>query len=105
MSCGLLPTVSCCLPHYLTGEYPGDYGWNGAGLGLARDPKTFERLRKAEVLHNRWVLLGTLGCMTPELLQMYTAVDYCASKGVWFKASAMIFESDGLKYMGAPVLV
>ena len=24
---------------------------------------------------------------------------------VWFKAAAMIFESDGLNYMGAPVLV
>ena len=43
--------------------------------------------------------------MTPELLQKYTAIDNGASKGVWFKAGAMIFESDGLNYMGAPVLV
>ena len=102
MSCRLLRTVSCYVADYLTGEYPGDYG---AGLGLAADPKIFERLRKAEVLHDCWAMLGTLGCLTPELLQKYTAIDYGASKGVWFMAGAMIFESDGLNYMGAPVLV
>jgi hypothetical protein len=91
------------VPDYLTGEYPGDYGWDSAGL--AADPKTFERLREAEVLHGRWAMLGTLGCLTPELLQKYTAIDYGASKGVWVKAGAMIFESDGWNYMGAPVLV
>ena len=93
------------LPHYLTGEYPGDYSWNSAGLGLAADPKTFERLQKGEVRHDRWAMFGTLGCMTSELLQMYTAIDCCASKGVSFKAGAMIFESDGLHYMGSLVLV
>ena len=105
MSCRLLRTVSCCLPHYLTGEYPGDYGWNSAGLGLAAHPKTFERLRKAEVLHDRWAVLGTLWYLTPELLQRHTTIDNGANKGVWFKAGAMVFESDGLNYMGAPVLV
>ena len=41
----------------------------------------------------------------PELLQKYTATDNGASKGVWFKAGAMVFEFYGLNYMGAPVLV
>ena len=81
---------------YLTGEYPGDYGWDSTGL--AADPKTFE-------LRCRWAMLGTLGCLTLELLQKYTAIDYGACKGVWFKAGAMIFETGGLDYMGAPVLV
>ena len=40
-----------------------------------------------------------------ELLQKYTTFDNGASKGAWFKAGAMISESDGLNYMGAPVLV
>ena len=57
------------------------------------------------MLHDRWAMLGTLWCLTPELLQKYTAVDNVASTGVWFKAGAMIFDSDGLNYMGAPVLV
>ena len=105
MSCRLLRTASCYVPDYLTGEYPSDYGWDCAGLGLAADPKIFKRLRKAEVLHDRKAMLGSLGCLTPELLQKYTAINYGASKGVWFMAGAMIFESDGLNYMGALVLV
>ena len=86
-------------PAYFTGEHPGDYDWDGAGH--AADPKTFERLREAKVLHDRWAMLGTLWCLTPELLQKYTAIDNGASKGVWF----MVFKSDGWNYMGAPVLV
>ena len=105
MSCRLLRTVSCCLAHHLTGEDPGDYGWNSARLRLAADPKTFERLRKAEALHDRWAILGTLWYLTPELLQQYTTIDNGASKGVWFKAGAMVFESYGLNYMGPPALV
>ena len=50
-------------------------------------------------------MLGTLWCLTPELLQKYNAINNGASKGVWFKAGAMIFGYDGLNFMGAPVLV
>ena len=91
------------VPDYLTGEHPDDYGWDSAGH--AADLQTFERLCEAEVLHDRWAMLGTLWCLTPEPLQKHTAIDNCASKGVWFKAGAMIFDSDGLNYILAPVLV
>ena len=64
MPCRLLCTVSCYVSHYLIGEYFGDYGWDGAGLGLAADPKILERLRKAEVLHDWWAMLGTFWCLT-----------------------------------------
>ena len=57
------------------------------------------------MLHDRWAMLGTLWCLTPEQLQNYTTIHNSASKGVWFKAGAIIFESDGLNYMGAPMLV
>ena len=87
-------TADSYVPDYLTSEYPGDYGLDSAGD--AADPKTVERLREAEVLHDHLI---------PELLQEYTAINNGASKGVWFKADAMIFQFDSLNYMGACVLV
>ena len=70
-------------PAYLKGEYPGDYGWDSAGL--AADPKTCERYREAELMHARWATLGTAGCLGQEILLGQP----------WFKAGASIFADVG----------
>jgi len=84
------------VPSYLTGEFPGDYGWDT--VGLSTNPETFARYREAELIHARWAMLGALGCIVPEAFGP-------AGTPNWVEVQTEIFRPEGLNYLDNPAII
>ncbi|XP_002510744.2 chlorophyll a-b binding protein 7, chloroplastic isoform X2 [Ricinus communis] len=87
-------------PAYLTGELPGDYGFDVAGL--SKDSVAFQRYFNFEILHARWAMLAALGALVPEVLDLSGAFHFI--EPVWWRVGYSKLKGDTLDYLGIPGL-
>lgn len=87
-------------PVFLTGELPGDYGFDVAGL--SSDPVALQRYFNFEILHARWAMLGSIGAVLPELLDLMGAFHF--AEPVWWRVGYSKLKGDTLDYLGIPGL-
>ncbi|KAG6419927.1 hypothetical protein SASPL_116440 [Salvia splendens] len=95
-----LGPISYEYPSYLTGELPGDYGFDVAGL--SQDPVALQRYFNFEVLHARWAMLAALGALLPEILDLIGAFHFV--EPVWWRVGYSKLKGDTLDYLGIPGL-
>merc|ERR1712038_662390 len=97
------------VPPYLDGSLVGDYGWDTSGLSST--PDTLLSNRNLELIHARWAMLGSLGCLVPELLST-PGLDYLGNPAlihaqsvlaVLFLQVLLIGLSEGYRVAGGPL--
>ncbi|KAK6116707.1 hypothetical protein DH2020_049527 [Rehmannia glutinosa] len=84
------------IPEYLTGEVPGDYGYDP--FGLSKKPEDFAKYQAYELIHARWAMLGAAGFIIPEAFNKFGA--NCGPEAVWFKTGALLLDGNTLNYFG-----
>eukprot|EP00250_Pteridium_aquilinum_P012956 c21045_g1_i1 orf=240-1088(+) len=87
------------VPAYLTGEVPGDYGFDP--FGLSKKSTDFDKYQAYELIHARWAMLGAAGFVIPEAFNKYGAA--CGPEAVWFKTGALLLDGGSIEYFGATV--
>ncbi|KAK3014984.1 hypothetical protein RJ639_010341 [Escallonia herrerae] len=87
------------IPEYLTGEVPGDYGYDP--FGLSKKPEDFAKYQAYELIHARWAMLGAAGFIIPEAFNKFGA--NCGPEAVWFKTGALLLEGNTLNYFGKSI--
>ncbi|KAH9616265.1 hypothetical protein KSS87_016382, partial [Heliosperma pusillum] len=93
-------------PSHLRGQLPGDYGFDVAGL--AKDPSSLQNYYNFEILHARWAMLGALGALIPEILDLSGTFHF--AEPVWWRVVAIesftvrnnVGQGDTLDYLGIP---
>ncbi|XP_051118165.1 chlorophyll a-b binding protein 7, chloroplastic [Andrographis paniculata] len=95
-----LGPISYDYPGYLSGELPGDYGFDIAGLG--EDPVALQKYFNFEILHARWAMLAALGVLIPEILDLTGAFQFV--EPVWWRVGYSKLKGDTLDYLGIPGL-
>jgi len=84
-------------PPWLDGTLPGDYGYDPLGLG--KSPGDLDRYVELELLHARWAMLGALGALVPEALQLFGVTEFL--EPVWWKVgAAKLNTGEDLNYLG-----
>ncbi|XP_077231619.1 light harvesting complex of photosystem II 5 [Tasmannia lanceolata] len=84
------------IPEYLTGEVPGDYGYDP--FRLSKKPADFTKYQAYELIHGRWAMLGAAGFIIPEAFNKFGAS--CGPEAVWFKTGALLLDGNTLNYFG-----
>lgn len=92
-----LGPIAWTAPAWLDGSLPGDYGFDPLSLGKVQE--SLDRNVELELLHARWAMLGALGALIPELLELFHAVDFPEYR--WWNVGAYKLHSgEPLNYFG-----
>ena len=84
-------------PEWINGELPGEYGYDPLALG--RSPEKLDKYVELELLHARWAMLGGLGALIPEALQLTGKAQFL--EPIWWKVgAAKLHSSEDLNYLG-----